>query len=138
MRILSCGVLLLLLLTSVVQPASAGAQLWREGEQQFEDYRQRLTLGMQQIEASQKLSKEEQAVTPNHDAIVELNRTIGELKGKRAILGHQSRDQIWNILTPEQREKVREMQAEIDSMHADEDEDASMPRGRRLPGIRNR
>lgn len=92
-------------------------------------YRQRPTLGLEQIETVQKLSKEEQSDTPNHDAIVSLNKALGEIKGKRAILGHQSRSRIWQVLTPEQRAKVKEMQAEIDELHEEQNSEPA-PRGR--------
>lgn len=71
-------------------------------------YRQRLLLQMQQDEAFQKLRKEYESGKPNRDVVVDLNRTLGELKGKLDTTGHDYVEKLQSVLTTDQQAKVKE------------------------------
>lgn len=94
-------------------PMIRAIELTGDQKSQFIDamvdvYRKRLTLRMEQDDLFQKLKNEHESEKPDHDTIVSLNRALGELKGRLDITGNEYFAKIQSILTPEQREKIKD------------------------------
>lgn len=84
-----------------------------------ESFRQRMLLRLEQQDIQKKLRDEYQSDTPNSDVIMSLNRALGELNGKRAVLAQEGQEKFQNLLTPEQREKVKEMKDSFEKMRSE-------------------
>lgn len=101
-------------------------------------YKKRLTLRIQQDDVYQKLKAEYEGGNPNRDNIVAYNTALGELKGQLDIIGHDYHDRIQSILTPEQREKVKENMEKMEQRIKERREQRGDrgPRDGRGPGSR--
>ena len=76
-----------------------------------ENFRERLELRWEMAEARNTLNDLNEADTPDYDAIVAANEALGSVKGKLDVARRKIQEQFTAILTPEQREKIDELQS---------------------------
>lgn len=81
-----------------------------------ESFRQQMLIRMEQQDIQKKLRDEYQSATPNSDTIMSLNKALGELNGKRAVLFQENQEKFQNLLTPEQRAKIKEIKDNAEKM----------------------
>lgn len=79
-----------------------------------ENFRERFLGRIEMDEAFKKLRALHESDNPDHDAIVAANAAVGEMHGKMDVLDRKFRDKLDAVLTPEQREKMKDFRKDWD------------------------
>lgn len=72
-------------------------------------FRDRLMTGMEMQDAARKLRELRESESPDHDAIVAAYQAVGASRGKMEVIGRKMRQDVRAVLTPEQVQKLDEM-----------------------------
>lgn len=81
-----------------------------------DSFRQRAQIRMETQDLRKKLYNEYQSETPNRDIIMNLNKALGELNGKSAVLRQENQEKFQNILTAEQRDQLNKAKDDFEKM----------------------